>query len=80
MSRVQSQPEGRDDVSGSGMWLQLLIAASAVVYAIFAGRAQASRLRNLREDISHGRMRGFLVVAVVIALILASLALAGVKP
>ena len=52
--------------------LPLLVAASALIYAIFAGRAQASRLRSLHVDVSNGRLRGFLTIAIVIATILAS--------
>lgn len=52
--------------------LPLLVAASAAIYAVLAGRAQASRLRNLQADVSAGNLRGFLMIAVVIAMVLAS--------
>ncbi len=52
--------------------LPLLIAASAVPFAIFAGRAQASRMRELGEDIVTGKARGHLVILVVLFMVFAS--------
>jgi hypothetical protein len=52
--------------------LPLLVAAFAVPFAIFVGRAQASRMRGLREDIMTGKLRGYLVIFFVIMLVLAS--------
>ncbi len=53
--------------------LPLLIAASAVPFAIYVGRAQASRMRELSEDVLTGKLRGYLVIMVVIIISLASL-------
>ncbi len=50
----------------------MLIAASAVLFAIFVSRAQALRMRELREDILTGNLRGYLVVLVVIIMIIAT--------
>lgn len=52
--------------------LPILIAAAAAIYAIFAGRAQSSRLRGLHTDIANGNLRGYLVISVVLVVILAS--------
>jgi hypothetical protein len=59
-------------MSRADLLMPLLIAASAAVYGIFVGRAQASRLRNLHADVSNGTLRGFLALAVVVAIVLAS--------
>lgn len=37
-----------------------------------SGRARAERLRDLGEDLRHGRIRGFLVLAFVAAVFLAA--------
>ncbi len=60
-------------MSGADLLLPLLIAASAVLYGLHAGRAQASRLRSLHREVSNGKLRGFLTIGVVIAMILATL-------
>ncbi|MGL4396237.1 MAG: hypothetical protein ACRCS9_06850 [Hyphomicrobium sp.] len=52
--------------------LPFLVAACAVPFAIFVGRAQASRMRELRDDLLTGKSRGNLVIFVVIMMILAS--------
>jgi hypothetical protein len=52
--------------------LPFLIAAAAVPFGIFAGRAQASRMRELRDDISTGKLRGYLVILVVIIMFIAT--------
>lgn len=52
--------------------LPSLIIASAMLYAVLVGRSQAGRLRSLQMDLADGRLRGFAVIAVVIAMILAS--------
>ncbi len=61
-------------MSRADLLLPVLVAAAAVIYAIFVGRAQASRLRSLQGDVSNGKLRGLLTIAVVIAMILASFA------
>jgi len=53
----------------------LLIAVSAVVYGIFSGRAQASRLRSLHRDILKGNRRGYLIILIVIFMVVASVVL-----
>lgn len=60
-------------MSLAAILMPLLIAASSVIYAIFAGRAQATRLRALNQDVSNRKLRGYLTLSVVIAMILASL-------
>jgi hypothetical protein len=52
--------------------MPLIIAVCATVYAIFVGRAQASRLRSLQVDISKGSLKGYFVVLAVIAMVLVS--------
>jgi hypothetical protein len=54
--------------------LPLVIAATAAIYGIASGRARASRLRELQDDISQGNLRGYLTLAIVIILILVSFA------
>lgn len=51
--------------------LVLIIAASALIYAIFAGKAQAGRLRSLEMDFLDGKLRGFAVIVFVLLMILA---------
>jgi hypothetical protein len=63
---------GGDNMSLADFLLPLLIAASAVAYGIFAGRARASRLRSLHQDVSNSRMRGYLVIVAVIGIIIAT--------
>ena len=53
--------------------LPLLIGASAVVYGIYSGRAEASRLRSLHLDVSNGKLRGYLVIFAVSTIIIASI-------
>lgn len=52
--------------------LPILIAAAASIYAMFAGRAQSSRLRGLHQDFANGKLRGYLTISVVPAVMLAS--------
>ena len=59
-------------MSLADLLLPLLVAASAAISAIFAGRAQASRLRSLHKDISNGNLRGYLTISVVIVVVFAS--------
>ncbi len=57
----------------SGVLLPILIAFSAAIYGIFVGRAQGSRMREVRGDILAGNLRGSLVILAVIFAVLASL-------
>jgi hypothetical protein len=52
--------------------LWMVIAVAVIPLAMLSGRAQASRMRDLREDLSHGRSRGYAVVGVVACLIIAN--------
>lgn len=59
-------------MSHSGFLLALLVAASAVIYEIYTGRAEASRMRSLHQDILNGKLRGHLVILFVIVMFLGS--------
>ncbi len=59
-------------MSLAGILLPVLVAVSAVIYGIFVGRAEASRMREVRGDILAGNLRGSLVILVVISAIFAS--------
>jgi hypothetical protein len=52
--------------------LYALVLVSAVPFAIYAGRAQASRMRDLRQDLLTGKSRGILVILFVAVMVLAS--------
>jgi hypothetical protein len=52
--------------------LPSLVAVLAAIFAVFAGRAQASRLRGLHVDARNGNLRGILTIAAVIAVVFAS--------
>ena len=52
--------------------LPFLIAACAVGYGLFVGRARASRLRELQANVSNGNLRGYLAIAIVVGFVLAS--------
>ena len=52
--------------------LPVVIAALAVPFGIFAGRAKAARMRELREHLLTGKARGYLVILVVIIMVIAS--------
>lgn len=62
-------------MSGENLLLPFLVAIAAAVFAVYAGRAQASRLRNLHVDIANGKLRGILTIAAVIVMVIASAAL-----
>ena len=59
-------------MSLAGILLPVLVAVSAVIYGIFVGRAEASRMREVRGDIVAGNLRGSLMILVVISTIFAS--------
>ena len=52
--------------------LPFVIAALAVPFGIFAGRAKAARMREFREHLLTGKARGYLVILVVIIMVIAS--------
>lgn len=54
----------------SSILLQLLIVVVAVIFGIWTGRAKAARMRELRDDLSEGRPRGYAILAIVAAVIL----------
>ncbi len=63
---------GRPEMSRADLLLPLLIATAAAIFGHFSGRAEAKRMRHLRDDILAGKPRVHLVVLFVFVMILAS--------
>lgn len=52
--------------------LPILIAVSAVFFGLFTGRAEAARMRELRDDVLASKPRGYLVILAVVAIVFAT--------
>ena len=52
--------------------LYLFLVAIGPVYALRSGRASASRMKDLRSDLVENNLRGYLIVAVVVGLVVAT--------